>query len=68
MGHAGPEREIQMTHARMWVGTVVVVGLLGGLVLAGSLNSGASVASADAAVQKVKCNEGQRGHRHRRVP
>jgi hypothetical protein len=48
-----------MTHARMWVGTVVVVGLLAGLVLAGSLKSGASIASADSAVKKVKCNEGQ---------
>jgi hypothetical protein len=43
----------------MWVGTVAVVGLLGGLVLAGSLKSGASIASADSAVKKVKCDEGQ---------
>jgi parallel beta helix pectate lyase-like protein len=48
-----------MTHARMWVGTVAVVGLLGGLVLAGSLKSGARVASADSAVMKVQCDKGQ---------
>jgi nitrous oxidase accessory protein NosD len=59
MGDAGPEREIQMTHARIWVGTVVAVGLLGGLVLAGSLKSGTSVAGAESAVTKVKCDQGQ---------
>ena len=56
MGDAGLEREIQMTHARMWVGTVAVVGLLGGLVLAGSLKSGARVASRFGGHQ---CDKGQ---------
>jgi hypothetical protein len=59
MRNAGLEREIQMTHARMWVGIVVVVGLLGALVLSRGQERAVGVASADAAVQKVKCNEGQ---------
>jgi len=48
-----------MTHARMWVGTVVTVGLLGMLALSGSLERGVGVAGADSSVKKVKCNEGQ---------
>jgi hypothetical protein len=47
-----------MTHARMWVG-VVVVGLLGVLGLSGSLERDIGVAGADAAVKKVKCDQGQ---------
>jgi Right handed beta helix region len=48
-----------MTHARMWVGAVVVVGLLGILGLSGSLDRGVGVAGADSAVKKVKCDTGQ---------
>ena len=48
-----------MTHARMWVGTVVVVGLLGLLGLSGSLERDMGVAGADSAVKKVKCDKGQ---------
>jgi hypothetical protein len=48
-----------MTHARMRVGAVVVVGLLGALGLSGSLERGAGVAGADSAVKKVKCDNGQ---------
>jgi hypothetical protein len=48
-----------MTHTRMWVGTVVVVGLLGGLVLFGNQDSRVGVAGADSAVKKVKCDTGQ---------
>jgi Right handed beta helix region len=48
-----------MTHARMWVGAVVVVGLLGVLGLSGSLDRGVGVAGADSAVKKVKCDNGQ---------
>ena len=48
-----------MTHARMWVGAVVVVGLLGVLGLSGSLERGVGVAGADSAVKKVKCDKGQ---------
>jgi uncharacterized membrane protein len=48
-----------MTHARMWVGAVVVVGLLGVLGLSGSLDRGVGVVGADAAVKKVKCDKGQ---------
>ena len=48
-----------MTHARMWVGAVVVVGLLGVLGLSGSLKRDMGVAGADSAVKKVKCDKGQ---------
>ena len=48
-----------MTHARMWVGAVVVVGLLGVLGLSGSLERDVGVAGADSAVKKVKCDKGQ---------
>jgi hypothetical protein len=48
-----------MTHARMWVGAVVVVGLLGVLGLFGSQERAVGVAGADSAVKKVKCDEGQ---------
>ena len=48
-----------MTHARMWVGAVVVVGLLGVLGLFGSLERAVGVAGADSAVKKVKCDKGQ---------
>ena len=48
-----------MTHARMWVGAVVVVGLLGILGLSGSLDRGVGVAGADSAVKKVECDKGQ---------
>src|SRR5262245_47284940 len=59
MGNAGSERELQMTHARMWVGAVVAVGLLGTLGRSGSLDSRVGVAGADAAVEKVRCDTGQ---------
>jgi len=48
-----------MIHARMWVGAVVVIGLLGVLGLSGSLDRGVGVAGADAAVKKVECDKGQ---------
>jgi hypothetical protein len=48
-----------MTHARMWVGAVVVVGLLGVRALSGNLDRGVGVAGADSAAQKVKCDTGQ---------
>ena len=48
-----------MTHARRWVGAVVVVGLLVVLGLSGSLERGVGVAGADSAVKKVKCDKGQ---------
>src|SRR6267142_736405 len=48
-----------MTHARMWVGTVVVVGLLGVLGLFGNQDRGVGVAGADSAVKNVKCDKGQ---------
>ena len=48
-----------MTHARMWVGAVVVVGLLGLLGLSGSQERAVGVAGADSAVKKVKCDKGQ---------
>jgi parallel beta helix pectate lyase-like protein len=47
-----------MTHARMWVG-VVVVGLVGVLGLSGSLERDMGVAGADSAVKKVECDKGQ---------
>ena len=47
-----------MTHARMWVGAVVV-GVLGVLGLSGSLERGVGVVGADSAVKKVKCDKGQ---------
>jgi hypothetical protein len=43
----------------MWVGTVVVVGLLGALGLSGSLDRGVGVVGADAVVKEVKCDKGQ---------
>jgi hypothetical protein len=43
----------------MWVGAVVVVGLLGVLALSGNLDRGAGVAGADSAVKKVECDKGQ---------
>ena len=48
-----------MTHARMWVGAVVVVGWLGVLALSGNLERGVGVAGADSAVKKVECEKGQ---------
>jgi hypothetical protein len=48
-----------MTHARMWVGAVVVVGLLGILGLSGSQERAVGVAGADSAVKKVECDKGQ---------
>ena len=48
-----------MTHTRMSVGTVVVVGWLGMLGLAGSLDRGVGVVGADSALKKVKCDKGQ---------
>lgn len=48
-----------MTHVRMWVGAVVVVGLLGVLGLFGSQERAVGVAGADSAVKKVKCDKGQ---------
>ena len=48
-----------MTHARMWVGAVVVVGLLGVLGLFGSQERAVGVVGADSAVKKVKCDKGQ---------
>ena len=59
MGNAGPEREIQMTHARMWVGVVAAVGLLGTLRTVWESRQRAGVAGADAAVKKVTCDKGQ---------
>jgi hypothetical protein len=53
------EREINMIHARKWVGAVVVVGLLGLLGLSGSQERAVGVAGADSAVKKVKCDKGQ---------
>jgi hypothetical protein len=38
-----------MTYARMWVGAVVGIGLLGVLVLSGSQDRAVGVASADSA-------------------
>jgi Right handed beta helix region len=48
-----------MTHARMWVGAVVVVGLLGVLGLFGSQERAVGVAGADSSVKKVQCDKGQ---------
>jgi nitrous oxidase accessory protein NosD len=48
-----------MTHARMWVGVAVVVGLLGVLGLSGSQERAAGIADADSAMKKVKCDKGQ---------
>ena len=48
-----------MTHARMWVGAVVMVGWLGVLALSGNLERGVGVAGADSAVKKVECEKGQ---------
>jgi Right handed beta helix region len=48
-----------MTHARMWAGAVVVVGLLGVLALSGNLERGLGVVVADSAVKKVECDKGQ---------
>jgi nitrous oxidase accessory protein NosD len=48
-----------MTHARVWIGTLVVVGLLGALGLSGSLERDVGVAGADSPVKKVKCDKGQ---------
>jgi hypothetical protein len=48
-----------MTHARKWVGAVVVVGLLGLLGLSGSQERAVGVAGADSAVKKVECDTGQ---------
>jgi hypothetical protein len=48
-----------MTHARKWVGAVVVVGLLGVLGLSGSLKQDIGMAGADSPVKKVKCDKGQ---------
>jgi hypothetical protein len=48
-----------MTHVRMWVGAVVVVGLLGVLGLFESQERAVGVAGADSAVKKVKCDNGQ---------
>ena len=48
-----------MTHVRMWIGVVVVVGLLGLLGLSGSLDRGVGVVGADSWVKKVKCDTGQ---------
>jgi hypothetical protein len=48
-----------MTHARKWVGAVVVVGLLGLLGLYGSQERAVGVAGADSAVKKVECDKGQ---------
>jgi Right handed beta helix region len=48
-----------MTHARMWVGAVVVVRLLCILGLSGSLERDMGVAGADSSVKKLKCDKGQ---------
>jgi Right handed beta helix region len=48
-----------MIHARMWVGALVVVGLLGVLALSGNLERDVGVAGADSAVKKVECDKGQ---------
>jgi len=48
-----------MTHARMWVGALVMVGLLGALGLSRSLERGVGVAGADSSVKKVKCDQEQ---------
>src|SRR5215510_8740263 len=59
MGDAAPEREIQMTHARMWVGVVVAVGLLSTLGTIWESREREGVAGADSAVKKVACDKGQ---------
>jgi nitrous oxidase accessory protein NosD len=43
----------------MWVGTVVVVGLLGVLALSRGQERAVGVAGADSSAQKVKCDQGQ---------
>jgi hypothetical protein len=48
-----------MTHVRIWVGAMVVVGLLGALGLSGSHHRGVGVAGAGSAVKKVECDKGQ---------
>jgi hypothetical protein len=48
-----------MTHARMWVGAVVVVGWLGVLGLFGTQERAVGVVGADLAVKKVKCDKAQ---------
>src|SRR5215211_4746020 len=48
-----------MTHARMWVWAVVVVGLLGILRLSGSQERAVGVAGADSVVKNIECDKGQ---------
>jgi Right handed beta helix region len=61
-GRSNRESWTTMTHARIWVGAVVVLGLPGALGLSESLDRGTGVAGADSAVKavkKVKCDKGQ---------